>query len=365
MRYCYAPVPAVAFFGTPALSLENSSSVAAPSIPPSRPASRTSVDVLLGSVVDGDFEIVRVAGSGSHADVYQARQKSVGQRTVALKVLSRLYLNLKEPDFRRAGQALLREGEILGSLHAACFVDVYRTGMTPDGRPYIALEFAEGRTLATILADGRRPATSWLLDVLYQWALGLAELHARGWVHRDVTPANAVVTEGVFGDPKLMIYDFGTVTQISSTADRFRTGFDRDRPGGTAAYMSPEQAAGGVVDGRSDQFALAAIAYEMLTGTRPVQVEVQGTAAHLDYLRGSGPVPMRPLTALRPDLPAAMGAVLAKALARSPEQRFADVLAFFHAFEEAGQGAPEKAPASGGLLSRLLGRGGPASKGSK
>ena len=208
----------------------------APSTPTDRRASRPEIDGLLGAVVDGDFEVQRLIGSGSHADVYQARQKSVGQRQVALKVLSRLYLGLPDGDRRRAATNLQREGELLGGLQASCFVDIYRTGSLVDGRPYIALEYAEGKTFAQLLQGGGRIELDLLVDLLHQWADGLAELHARGWVHRDVTPANAVIASTAYGTQRLMTYDLGTATQVTGRVDRFKVGHDRDRPPGTCRH---------------------------------------------------------------------------------------------------------------------------------
>lgn len=333
-----------------------------PLIPPMRRSSRSEIDPLLGSVIDGDFEVVRLIGSGSHADVYLARQRSVGQRTVAVKVLGRLFQQLSEADRRRGATTLQREGELLGGLHAACFVDVYRAGVVQEGRPYIALEFAEGKTLVQVARE--QPSLDQVVDLLHQWAEGLAELHERGWVHRDVTPANAVVAATVFGTQRLMTYDLGTATQMSGRPDRFRAGWERERPPGTAAYMSPEQAAGGIVDGRSDQFALAAIGFEVLAGVRHVVVPTPGLPALLEYLRDGGEIPVESLHALRPDLPPAVGDVLHRALSRDPERRFPDVRHFAEALVQAGTGASHhgrgrSGGTSGkGLFQRWFGGGG-------
>lgn len=311
---------------------------------------------MIGQIIDGDFEIVKAVGTGSHADVYQAKQLSLGNRTVALKVLSRLYSNLSEADFRKACNALTREGELLGALHAACFCDVYRAGTLADQRPYIALEFAEGRTLAEIAKRGEQMDFIKVVDLLQQWADGLAELHERALVHRDVTPANAVVAESVFGTQRLQIYDFGTVTPINGRADRHRAGFDTERPMGTPAYMSPEQATGGIVDGRADQYALAAIGYELLTTKRPVAVDHKSAANVLDYLRGTGPIPVESFGLLRPDLPPVVERIFHAALDRNPERRFGDIQQFARALQRA---AREMAPVAqkSSLISRFFGGG--------
>lgn len=325
-----------------------------PSLPSSRTSRNAVADPIVGTVLDGDFEVVSLAGSGSHADVFSARQRSVGNRPVAIKILARPYLSLKEADFRKAAAALVREGELLGALHAPCFVDVYRTGFLADHRPYLAEEFAEGRALSDVCASGKRLADTQIADLISQWADGLAELHLRGWAHRDVTPANVVVSETVFGTARILVYDFGTATQITGRADRHRVGYDLDRPVGTPAYMSPEQAAGGVVDGRSDQYALAAIAYELLTGVRALAIEVQRAQPLLSYLRGNGAIPSKPLSSLRPELPLAVQQVVHRGLDRNPDKRFDTTMELARHLAAALAGAPPPRVANTSWLSRLL-----------
>ena len=237
-----------------------------------RRSSRVDLQAALGQVVDGDFELLRALGSGSHADVFLAQQRSVGRRQVAVKALSYLYLKLPERDVKKASQALQREAELLGRMRSPCYVDVYRCGTMADGRPYIAMQYAEGMTLQQALAGlnaaGKRMTSDRVAEVIGQWADGLAELHALGWVHRDVTPANAAVSDNINGAMQLLTYDLGAATQLNDKADRFRVGWDKDNPAGTPAYMAPEQARGDVVDGRADQYSLACIAYELLAGSR-------------------------------------------------------------------------------------------------
>jgi serine/threonine-protein kinase len=318
-------------------------------------ASRSEADPLIGSVVDGDFEVVKPVGAGSHATVYQARQRSVGGRTVALKVLSRPYLQLPEADVKRAAKALQKEGELLGQMQSACFVDVYRAGALSDGRPYLALEFAHGLTLGQWMQT-RRQQVAEVLDVLVQWAEGLAELHARGWVHRDVTPNNAVVAMTLVQTPRLLTYDLGTATQTTAgRPDRFKQGWERERPPGTAAYLSPEQASGGVVDGRADQFALAAIAYEAFSGVRPFARQAMGLQATLDVLRGDSRLPEQPLAVVAPHVPAGVTHAINRALDRDPDKRFVDVQAFARALVERAQAEAPTPPLRQGMWQRLFG----------
>jgi serine/threonine-protein kinase len=282
---------------------------------------RASLSAAAGLVLDGEFELLAPLGSGSHADVFAALQLSAGGRRVAVKILSPLYLTLPEGDFRKAATGLRREGELLSGLKSPCFVQMYGSGTTPDQRPYLAIELAEGPTLGTWLQSGEPPLRH-IGEVIRQWAQGLGEMHRLGWVHRDVSPANSVVTaHGPHGN-RLRSYDLGTATQISDRPDRFRVGFDRDRPAGTPAYMSPEQAIGGVVTGRADQFSLAAITYEALAGRRAVPADLGRAAMALSFLRGSDDIPVVPLDEVRPDLPEAVCDAIARALERDPAHRF-------------------------------------------
>lgn len=317
---------------------------------------------MIGRVLADDFEITGTIGQGSHADVFSAIQYSVGKRQVAIKLQSHLYLSLPEGELVRAGQALLRESELLGGLAAPCFVDVYRTGQLPDRRAWMAMELAQGKPLSQRMIENRL-TPQLIADAIHQWAEGLAEMHRRGWVHRDVTPANAMLSVTVLGTQRLMTYDLGTATPIRAGADRMRHGYDRNQVTGTAAYMSPEQSHGGTVDARSDQFSLAVIAWELLAGRRPFEPDVRTTSGILDYLRSSRPIPQHGLHSLRPDLPGEVGAVLARALDREPNRRFGEILSFADALRDAVMGAPtgdtEGMPkvGGGGLLSRLFGRG--------
>lgn len=323
---------------------------------PHRRSSRTELDPILGSTIANDFVIERPLGSGSHADVFLARQRSVGDRKVALKVLCRPYLSLRESDLRRAATALVREAAVLGQMRSPCFVSVHTTGQLADTRPYVVLEYVEGETLQAILARQRTLPASETVVLALQLAAGLAELHGLGHVHRDVTPANLLLGTGPLGEPRLKMIDFGTVTRISERADRYRVGYDLEHPLGTASYMAPEQARGDIVDGRADQFALAAIVYECLSGRRALEVGLPTQRGMLEFLRGDAPIPtVGPALVAKP--PEAMLAVVLRALERDPARRYPDIRAFARSLRDSMQ--DDEAPRDGGgLLSRLFqGRG--------
>ena len=246
-------------------------------------------------------------------------------------MLSTHYLSLPESDGRRATAALKREADLLGALHSPCFVQIYSTGLAADGRPFIAMELAEGPTLAQVMVAKPPMHYQDIIFVFRQWGEGLAELHARGWVHRDVTPNNCVIGESILHSVRVLTYDLGTATPLAERPDRFGVGWEKERPPGTPAYMAPEQAAGHAVDGRIDQFSLASIAYEWLTGHRAVPSDSQRASQVLEYLRGTEPIPHKPLHTLRRDLPSEVVTAVHRALQRDPAQRFDDIRAFVEA----------------------------------
>lgn len=321
---------------------------------PGRRASRTQLDALLGQTIDEDLVIERPLGSGSHADVFLARQRSIGDRKVALKVLGRPYLALREADFRRGAHALLREAAVLGLMRAHCFVQVHRTGTLPDGRPYVVLEYVEGAPLSAHVApDARLPAAR-IAGLAVQIATGLEEMHLRGFVHRDVTPANLLLGADPLGRPQIKLIDFGTATRISERADRYRVGYDIEHPLGTAGYMAPEQARGDVVDGRADQFGLAGLCWELLFGVRPTAIVTSTQRAMLEFLRSDAAIPTAPPPRGHA-APEALVAVLLRALSRDPAERFASMREMAEAILQAtGEEAPT-GPTAGNWFGRLLG----------
>ena len=316
-------------------------------------APRYNRDPLLGTTISEEFEVLRGIGSGSHADVFLAKQLSVGSRHVALKVLCQPYLRLKEADFRRAKNTMLREGKLTGALRSPCFAEVYCAGTTDDDRPYIAMEYVHGATLTEAAAEAPL-ALPVVVGIVRQLADGLSELHTLGYVHRDITPSNILLRQSPSGRTQVKLIDLGTVTKVSERADRFRVGYDMEHPLGTAAYMAPEQARGTVVDGRADQFAVAACLYEVLTGQRAFSAEGHGVPALLARLKSDRAIPEQRTASLRGDVGAAAEAI-DRALAIEPDDRYPTMKAFADAFAQGARGnSGSKTP----LLRRLLGLGG-------
>ncbi len=257
---------------------------------------------MIGLVVSHYRIQERLAG-GSMGEVYKAEDLGL-QRTVALKFLS--------PELTRdpkARKRFTREARAASALDHPNICTVHEIDVTADGQTFIAMAFYEGDTLKQRIRQGPVPVKE-LLEVVSQVASGLGKAHECGIVHRDVKPANVLITEG--GLVKLL--DFGLAKQITTHSDYLtQSGFAL----GTPTYMSPEQALGETVDNRSDQWSLATIVYEALAGKAPFRGPSK--MAVLFAIINRAP---EPLTSERPDLPPEIDEVLSRALSKNPDHRY-------------------------------------------
>ncbi len=258
----------------------------------------------------GQFEILESVGSGAMGSVYRAVDPIIG-RPVAIKVIR--LAGCDGPDEAAfLTHRLFREARAAGSLSHPGIVTVYQVG-TEDHQAYIAMEYIDGPTLAGLLGSETRPEPALLFRVLREAAAALDHAHERGIIHRDIKPANIMLTAA--GAVKLT--DFG-IAKSTLAQTETRTGMTL----GTPFYMSPEQVQGLPLDGRSDQFALAVIAYQMLTGRRPFDGD---TATSICYqIVHAEPPPAD----LQYGMPAAVSHVLKRALAKDPARRFATCTLF-------------------------------------
>jgi uncharacterized protein YecT (DUF1311 family) len=250
--------------------------------------------------------------------VFEARDPLIG-RTVALKMI-RLDA-FGTPDEREwLQERLFREARSAGALSHPGIVIVYDLG-TSEGLTYIAMEFVEGPTLEQLLASSASFPWKDALSIARQMAEALDHAHAAGVVHRDVKPANVMLQRGRI----VKITDFG-IAKITSTQQITRTGTTM----GTPSYMSPEQITAKAVDGRADQFSLAVLAYQILTGVKPFQGEsLPNLVYQIVYEE-------RPSArSVNAALPEAVDEVLRRGLARLPEDRYHSCVAFVNALEAA------------------------------
>jgi eukaryotic-like serine/threonine-protein kinase len=279
------------------------------------------------------FVVEEEIGNGATGVVYRARDEVLGRR-VALK-----FLRPELARNRSLAERLLREARIASALDHPNLCTVHSIERTPDGRPFLVLAHYTGSTVAELLAGGPLLTTE-ALDIARQVASGLGAAHRHGIVHRDVKPSNLLRTD----DGTVKILDFGLAQSWRSVT---RSG----KIAGTVEYMSPEQARGEPVDGRSDLFSLGVVLHHMLAGRTPFRRDSVEKILHA--IRTASPEPLR---ALRRDIPVEVERTLARALEKAPSHRYQSaedfVAALDHAARSSGWAAYDE-PASGAWQASL------------
>jgi eukaryotic-like serine/threonine-protein kinase len=295
------------------------------------------------------YRIEAVLGEGGMGLVYRAYDTRL-RRRVALKVVRPEVA--REEDGRTLSEAalrLMREGKAASAFNHPNAVSVLDVGEI-DGTPYIAMELVHGRALNEFIGDERVPLAQrveWLVDV----ARGLGAAHRHGIVHRDVKPENVMVAD----DGTIKVLDFGVAKQLKK-----RELPDDQKPTvpgptsqpsfvtsigiviGTPMYMAPEQVLDEPLDGRSDQFAWGAVAYELLSGgIHPVTTN---NPRHLPVQFAILQERPKPLREVAPGVPERIETVVMRALSRSPEDRFESMEAAARALEGQPGTDPQSAP---------------------
>jgi serine/threonine-protein kinase len=268
----------------------------------------------------GRYRIEHELGRGGMAKVFLGTDTVLG-RTVAVKVLAPQYA-----DDDGFVQRFRREAQAAASITHPDIVSVFDTG-SDDGVHFIVMEYVEGRTLAEILAGGGRILPDRAIDISMDVCRALEAAHARGVIHRDIKPGNIMLD--LRGDVK--VTDFG-IARITTTAD---TVAQTAAIMGTAAYLSPEQAQGLPNDGRSDIYSLGCVLYEMVTGRPPFLGDSPVAVASKQVLEQ--PVPP---SRLNSDVTADLDAVILRALAKNPANRYQSAGEMRADLERAKRGLP-------------------------
>ena len=249
------------------------------------------------------YRVLEKLGEGGMGEVYLAEDTKLARR-VALKFLPVQYASdqdLKER-FRLEAQAA-------AALNHPHIITIHEVA-EHESRPYIAMEYVEGESLKNLIVKKELPVEQ-VIDVAVQICEGLAKAHLMGIVHRDLKPQNVLIDQ----DGRVRICDFG-LAKVKKDAMLTKLGTTV----GTVAYMSPEQARGEEVDGRTDIWALGVVLYEMLTGQMPFKGEHDQAVIY--SILNTYP---QPISGLRPEMPAELEQVVNKGLAKSPWERYRQI----------------------------------------
>jgi serine/threonine protein kinase len=265
--------------------------------------------VVPGRVVAGKYRLVRLLGSGGMGTVHVAEHVQV-MRSFALK-----FLRPDRSSTPRYLRRFEREAELLGRLEHENVVSLLDIGVDDTEGPYLVLEYVRGVTLRQELdRHGIRPPER-LHAIVEQMARGLTHAHELGIVHRDLKPENVMLASHADGGLLVKLLDFGVAGLRSEVTERMTLS---DMAIGTAGYMAPEQARGDRgFDARTDVYALGVITYEALSGVRPYTGDSYNETLFKILHRKH-----RPLSELRPELPASVVRAVERALSKEPDARF-------------------------------------------
>ena len=266
----------------------------------------------------GRYKILRVIGRGAMGVVYEAIDPDI-DRVVAIKTIN---LTLSPEEMVRYEARFKQEIKAAGRLNHPNIVTIYDVGKT-ETFAYMAMEFINGCELKDLLKAGTALPVDIALDIVAQAADGLAFAHSREIIHRDVKPANIMLLETEDG-LVAKITDFG-IARMPASAVKTMTGMVMGSP----RYMSPEQVVGRNLSARSDIFSLGVVLYEALTGTAPFEADSISSIMYQTVHEIE-----RPPSNVNPDLEPELDAIVAQALAKSPDDRFESMKAFSRRLRE-------------------------------
>src|ERR1700733_13943106 len=268
-----------------------------------------------GTGIDGRYEVLSRIGSGGMADVYLAEDQLLG-RQVAVKVLQHRFAEDQE-----FVERFRREASSAAGLSHPNVVAIFDRGEW-DGTYYIAMEYLPGRALKAVVREQGPLEPVVAIDIVIQILQAARFAHRRGVIHRDLKPHNVILDE----EGRAKVTDFGIAR--AGASDMTLTGSIM----GTAQYLSPEQAQGHAVSASSDLYSVGVILYELLTGVVPFEGE---TAVAIAFKQVSAEP--RPPSAVNPAVPAALDAVVLRALAKDPAHRYANADELIAALEHERQ----------------------------
>ena len=288
---------------------------------------------LVGSIIAERYHVLKKLGEGGMGQVYLAEHVKMGRKS-AVKVMNPGMVNDADAISR-----FNREAANASRINHPNVAGIYDFGETAEGLIYLAMEFIEGESLTSLVEKSGALPPMRAADIAKQAADGLQVAHDMGIVHRDLKPDNIMIAKNRDGSDCVKVVDFGIAKAAGSENQKVtKTGLVV----GTPEYMSPEQLAGDKLDGRSDIYSLALVAYNMLTGTLPFEGE---TAQESMIMRLTDDP--RPLALTKPDTswPADVQAVMGKALQRKRDDRYRSAAEFGTALFVAVERMPKQSPA--------------------
>jgi serine/threonine protein kinase/tetratricopeptide (TPR) repeat protein len=270
----------------------------------------------------GRYKILKEIGRGSMGVIYLGYDPEIG-RTVAIKTI-RWDLIQASIGAEEALKRFKGEVKIVGQFSHPNIVTLYDTGEY-EGNSYFVMEYVEGRTLASLIRTDGAPSVGRAAQIIESIAKGLSYAHGKGVIHRDIKPSNVMVSNE--GEVKITDFGIARCTAFSGNMTRSLTG--------TPKYISPEQVDGKNIDHRADIFSLGVVAYELLTGMAAFEGESLTEIIH----RVVHEIPSSP-SSVNPAIPAAMDAVVMRAMEKDPARRYPDMITFGEAVLSAAEPEP-------------------------
>jgi eukaryotic-like serine/threonine-protein kinase len=282
---------------------------------------------LSGQILDGRYQILDRLAEGAMGVVYRGTRLQI-DRAVAIKVM-----HASLPEAMEGRKRFEREAKLMARLEHPHCVSIVDYGIHGE-KPYVVMELVRGRSLFELLDDDGRIEIPRAVDIMRQALSGLAHAHEQGIIHRDMKPANIMVTPKAPLGVHVRILDFGLARMLEATAS-----LSNGVAVGTPSYMAPEQCRGDALDVRVDIYACGVVLFEMLTGEKPFRARepIAIVKKHLEE-----PAPR--LADVTPGDYGALEAIVARALAKSPADRFPSALAMVEALDAAVSGRAVSEP---------------------